>query len=170
MVTSKQDDLHEPTLKELEKILARKDIKGGNIPIVETSAQLNINIDHAFLILAQMMDKSIKKPPKVVPYSEAARTRKEHKESALESYRTLVRTNVTDYKCQWTAMSRKLKAHPDTQYFVALFGTSAAQKEFRLHTKSLRDEIVRARQAMYMDKLQALLKRILPDLSSTQDR
>ena len=170
LVSAKYDDVYEPYLKEIEKILARKDFKSANILVVETSAQQNVNVDQAFMVLAQLMDKTIKKLPKVTSYVDAAKLLAERKEQALETYRTRIRFLVTDYKCTWKDVCRKLKQYSDTQYFIKLFGSAEARDVFRRHIKDLRDQKVHEKQAFYMGKLQAILAHIFPDLASTQDR
>ena len=170
LVSSKYDDLYEPYVKDIDRLLSRREFRSANIVVVEASAQQNINVDHAFLILAQMMDKTVKKLPKVISYIEAAKQLAERKEAALEAYRARVRYLVTDYKCAWPDANQKLKQYLDTQHFVKLFGSAEAKSVFRRHIKALRDKKVQERQDFYMAKLQTLLLHIFPDLASTQDR
>lgn len=92
LVTTKNDDACESYVKEAEKLVNRKEYKGA-IPMVETSAHENINVDSAFVALAQLIDRS-KGRMKVVPFIEAARARKEVLDQATEVFQRLIRAQV----------------------------------------------------------------------------
>lgn len=57
LVTTKNDDANEQYVKEAEKLIMRKEYK-SSIIMVETSAHENINVDLAFMTIAQLVDKS----------------------------------------------------------------------------------------------------------------
>jgi glucocorticoid receptor DNA-binding factor 1 len=57
LVTAKNDEACEQGVREAERLVQRKEFKGC-IPIVETSSHDNVNVDQAFVLLAQMVDKS----------------------------------------------------------------------------------------------------------------
>ncbi len=68
LVTTKTDEGSEILMKEAERLVNRKEFK-GTIPLVETSAHDNVNVDTAFLLLAQMMDTKYKGHRiRVLPY------------------------------------------------------------------------------------------------------
>lgn len=56
-MTSKNDEACEQGVREAERLVQRKEFK-GSIPIVETSSHDNVNVDQAFFLLAQMVDKA----------------------------------------------------------------------------------------------------------------
>jgi glucocorticoid receptor DNA-binding factor 1 len=64
LVTTKNDEANEVYVKEAERLVQRKEFK-GTVMMVETSAHENINIDQAFITLAQMIDRT-KGRPKVI--------------------------------------------------------------------------------------------------------
>lgn len=64
--------------------------------MVETSAHENINVDLAFITLAQLIDRN-KGRIKTVPYSEAARARKEHLDHTTEAFQNLIRSQVIPF-------------------------------------------------------------------------
>jgi len=64
LVTTKNDEANEVYVKEAERLLQRKEFKGA-LPLVETSAHENINVDQAFITLAQLIDRT-KGRPKVL--------------------------------------------------------------------------------------------------------
>ncbi|XP_015111306.1 rho GTPase-activating protein 190 isoform X3 [Diachasma alloeum] len=164
LVTTKNDDANEQYVKEAEKLIMRKEYK-NSIVVVETSAHENINIDNAFLVLAQIIDKT-KMRSKVVPFAEAARARKELLDASTESLQRLIRIHVTDYRALWSQASKKLGQHKEFQNFVELFGIDATQRLFRRHIKKLKDEQVAKKIQGYLDMLPEILHEICPDISS----
>ncbi|XP_029033952.1 rho GTPase-activating protein 190 isoform X4 [Osmia bicornis bicornis] len=164
LVTTKNDDANEQYVKEAEKLVIRKEYK-GSILIVETSAHENINIDLAFMILAQLIDKT-KMRSKVTPFAEAARSRKELLDASTESLQRLIRIHVTDYRALWSQASKKLAQHKEFSTFVELFGIDATQRLFRRHIKKLKDEQVAKKIQGYLDMLPDILHEICPDITN----
>ncbi|XP_012277348.1 rho GTPase-activating protein 190 isoform X12 [Orussus abietinus] len=164
LVTTKNDDASEQYVKEAEKLVMRKEYK-NSILLVETSAHENINIDLAFVLLAQMIDKT-KMRSKVTPFAEAARARKELLDSSTESLQRLIRVHVTDYRALWSQASKKLAQYKEFTTFVELFGIDATQRQFRRHIKKLKDEQVAKKIQGYLDMLPEILQEICPDISN----
>lgn len=164
LVTTKNDDANEQYVKEAEKLVMRKEYK-GSILIIETSAHENINIDLAFMILAQLIDKT-KMRSKVIPFAEAARARKELLDASTESLQRLIRIHVTDYRALWSQASKKLAQHKEFSTFVELFGIDATQRLFRRHIKKLKDEQVAKKIQGYLDMLPDILHEICPDITN----
>ncbi|XP_032451674.1 rho GTPase-activating protein 190 isoform X7 [Nasonia vitripennis] len=164
LVTTKNDDANEQYVKEAEKLLMRKEYK-GSILMVETSAHENINVDLAFMTLAQLIDKT-KLRSKVIAFSEAARQRKELMDASTESLQRLIRMHVQDYRAIWSQSSKKLAQHREFTTFVELFGIDATQRLFRRHIKKLKDEQIAKKIQGYLDMLPDILHEICPDVSN----
>ena len=98
LVTTKNDEQQRTYVQEAEHLVGRKDLRGaGPIPIVETSAHRNVNIEMAFMTLAHLIERGPstgKNKPRIVSYAEAARARKEVDEVATEAYQSLIRAQV----------------------------------------------------------------------------
>lgn len=167
LVTTKNDDANELFVKEAEKLITRKEYKGA-IPMIETSAHENINVDSAFIALAQLIDRS-KGRMKVVPFIEAARARKEVLDQATEVFQRLIRAQVTDYRAGWVSTSKKLAMQPDFVRFVDQFGMDSAHRLFRRHVKKLKDEYLAQRVQGFMEMLPDVLQEMIPDLNTLQD-
>lgn len=155
-------------VKEVERLITRKDFK-GSIPLVETSAHENINVEAAFLLLAHLIDKT-KGRAKILPFSEARKNRHELLEVAKEAFINLLRTMVSDSKATWNACRKKLEPESDFIHYVELFGCDQAKKEFRAHTKRLRDEHIRTKEQRYLFRLPVLLKHFIPTLDHLPER
>lgn len=164
LVTTKNDDSNELYVREAEKICARKEYK-GQIVLVETSAHESINIDQAFIILAQMIEK-VKQRSKIVSYVEAAKLRTDLLNASSEFVTRLIRTQITDHRSIWTSSSKKLATHKEWIDFLELFGQEAGQRIFRRHIKKLREDYQAKKLQSYMDSFACVLQEILPDMNS----
>jgi hypothetical protein len=167
LVTTKNDDANELYVKEAEKLVSRKEYK-GSILMVETSAHENVNVDQAFIVLAQLIDRT-KGRPKITPFAEAARERKQVLDMATEAYQRLIRSQVLDFRALWSQTNKKLNQHQDFAHYVELFGLDSAQRLFRRHIKKLKDEHLAKRVQGYMEMLPDILQEMVPDLSNLQD-
>ncbi|XP_075218370.1 rho GTPase-activating protein 190 isoform X2 [Lycorma delicatula] len=167
LVTTKNDDANEAYVKEAEKVVQRKEYKGG-IPVVETSAHENINVDLAFVALAQLIDRT-KGRTKIVPFGEAARARKELLDSTTEAFMSLIRSQVTDYRALWSQTSKKFAKYEEFIRFTELFGMESTQRLFRRHVKKLKDEHLAKRVQGYMEMLPDILQEMVPEISTLRD-
>ncbi|KAL9878907.1 rho GTPase-activating protein 190 isoform 2-T9 [Glossina fuscipes fuscipes] len=163
LVTTKNDDCNELYIREAEKICQRKEYK-GMVQLVETSAHESINIDLAFLVLAQMIDK-VKNRIKIIAYQEAAKSRKELLESRSEAVTRLIRNQITDYHILWSQGSKLLAQFREWTEFLNTFGIDAGQKLFRRHMKKLRDDHLNKKLHQYLDKFAHTLEYLLPDIN-----
>ncbi|KAK9890323.1 hypothetical protein WA026_010422 [Henosepilachna vigintioctopunctata] len=166
-ITTKNDDADPGYLREADKLIQRKEFKGV-LPLVETSAHENVNVDLAFMVLAQMVDKC-KFRTKIIPYVEAARIRRELMDAASESFMRLIRLHVTDYHATWSQTIKILNAHNEWIYFVQIFGLDGTQRLFRRHIKMLKEEAITKRIAHYMELLPDILDKLNADRHSDGD-
>ncbi|KAL3841673.1 hypothetical protein ACJMK2_019787 [Sinanodonta woodiana] len=168
LATTKSDEMDERYFKEAEKLVNRKEFK-GSIPLVETAAHDNVNVDSAFLTLAYMMDKT-KPRTKIIPFTEAMSQRKEILEVASEAFSNLLRQRIVDSKTTLPSAKKKLEKEPDYQHYVDLFGSDKARKVIKQHTVALREEQIRKREIHFVKVLPDVLQVFLPDLETVGDR
>ncbi|KAL7744220.1 hypothetical protein ACLKA6_009185 [Drosophila palustris] len=164
LVTTKNDDAYELYVREAEKISQRKDYK-STVQLIETSAHESINIDLAFLMLAQMIDK-VKNRVKIISYQESAKSRKELLDIRSEAVTRLIRNQITDYHILWSQGSKMLSQYREWNEFLNIFGHEAGQKLFRRHMKKLRDDHLNKKLHQYLDKFALALEYLLPDISA----
>lgn len=167
LVTTKNDEANEHFVREAEKICQRKEYK-GNVFLVETSSHEAINIDLAFMILAQAIEKA-KVRTKITSYAEASRSRKELLDCSTEAVSRLIRSQITDYHTTWMQAAKMLAIHKDWQEFLELFGQEAGQRIFRRHIKKLREENMTRRLQAYMNNFNSVLHEFLPDLQTVNN-
>ncbi|XP_075987225.1 rho GTPase-activating protein 190 isoform X3 [Anticarsia gemmatalis] len=158
LVTSKNDEACEQGVREAERLVQRKEFKGA-IPIVETSSHDNVNVDHAFFLLAQMCDKS-KARIKVANYAEALRIRRETLDFVTEAFTQLIRMHVQDHKEMWSAASKRLCNFPEWIKFVQQFGNDGTQVVFRRHIRRLKEERSAKKLRKQLAKLPQILSRM----------
>jgi len=100
LVTTKNDELVRSHAVEAEHLLTRKELRGaGPIPVVETSANLNVNVDLAFMMLAHLIERASsgttgKLRQRPITYGEALRSRQELLEAATTAYSNLIGCQV----------------------------------------------------------------------------
>ncbi|XP_070136652.1 rho GTPase-activating protein 190 isoform X6 [Drosophila bipectinata] len=164
LVTTKNDDAYELYVREAEKISQRKDYK-STVQLIETSAHESINIDLAFLLLAQMIDK-VKNRVKIISYQDSAKSRKELLDTRSEAVTRLIRNQITDYHVLWSQGSKMLSQYREWNEFLNIFGHEAGQKLFRRHMKKLRDDHLNKKLAQYLDKFALALECMLPDIGA----
>ncbi|XP_052745228.1 rho GTPase-activating protein 190 isoform X1 [Bicyclus anynana] len=158
LVTSKNDEACEQGVREAERLVQRKEFKGA-IPIVETSSHDNVNVDHAFFLLAQMVDKS-KARIKVANYAEALRIRRETLDFVTEAFTQLIRIHVQDHKEIWSTVSKRLCHYPEWVKFVQQFGNDGTQVVFRRHIRRLKEERSAKKLRKQLAKLPQVLARM----------
>ncbi|XP_050671751.1 rho GTPase-activating protein 190-like [Leptidea sinapis] len=163
LVTSKNDESCEQGVREAERLVQRKEFK-GSIPIVETSSHDNVNVDQAFFLLAQMIDKS-KARIKVANYAEALRIRREQLDFVTEAFTQLIRIHVQDHKEMWSSASKRLCQYPEWTKFVQHFGNDGTQVVYRRHIRRLKDE----RSAKKLRKQLAKLPQVLTRMQLSTD-
>uniref|UniRef100_A0A2R5LC18 Putative rho-gtpase-activating protein n=1 Tax=Ornithodoros turicata TaxID=34597 RepID=A0A2R5LC18_9ACAR len=167
LATTKGDEAVDAYIREAERLVARKDLK-GQVPLVETSAHENINVENAFLLIAQMADKAARGGRggvgRIAPFTEAVRARREALDQATEAFQSLVRTQVTDHRVVWSSVSKRLSQSPEFERYCGLFGRSAARTAFDRHVRRLREEHVGRRVRGYLRALPAALADLLPNL------
>ncbi|CAH2060651.1 unnamed protein product, partial [Iphiclides podalirius] len=161
LVTSKNDEACEQGVREAERLVTRKEFK-GSVPIVETSSHDNVNVDQAFFLLAQMVDKA-KARIKVANYAEALRIRRETLDFVTEAFTQLIRIHVQDHKEMWSAASKRLSHFPEWIKFVQQFGNDGTQVVYRRHIRRLKEERSAKKLRKQLAKLpQALSRMNLP--------
>ncbi|CAE1156293.1 ARHGAP5 [Acanthosepion pharaonis] len=166
LATTKHDEAVERFCKEAVALVTRSKV---NIPIVETSALENINVELAFMTLAHLIDGT-KVRKKIIPFADAYRARKDVLEVATKAYKKLLNTQVTDPKALWTTWKKKFMKESDYIHYVDLFGTEQAMEHFRKHTKQLREEQLRRRELHYLDSLPSVLQHFFPSLDVISDK
>lgn len=164
LATTKQDEGSEIYIREAERLVNRKDFR-GYIPMIETSAHENVNVDLPFIVCAQLIDRT-KGRAKMLSFHDAMRFRKECMDYANETFQALIRMNITDYRSAWHTSFKKLSPTPEFITFCDLFGQDAAHMAFKRHTRKLKEDYIGRKMQMYMRILPEVLSELVPDLDA----
>lgn len=164
-VTTKHDEASQLLLVEAERLVNQRDFR-GLVPTVETSAQENVNINMAFLVCAQLIDKTRAKL-RVPPYFEAHKNHTDLLNAASEAYLGLIRSTVIDYRSSWQQVCIKLSHNPEFLQYTYLHGLDKASLVFKSHLNRLRDDYINQRAQNYLKMLPDILNELIP--SNTND-
>ncbi len=168
LVLTKCDEGTQEGFRESEKLISRKELRGLSIPVVETSSHNNINIETAFIILGYLIDSKASRgvsKPKIFPFREASKFRKEVLDVSRGAYARKLKLCVQDYRVTWHQWTRQFGRDPDFIHFCELFGAMKAQKLFRIHQKELREQQLQKRLDSQSGKLPEVRDCILHWLS-----
>lgn len=138
-----------------------------NLPVVETSARSNVNVDLAFLTLIQLIDKS-KGKPKIIPYFEALKHQSQLIASAKDRYEWLVNHIVKNHNETWPNISRRMQTSPEYKEYVFLEGTAKAKKLFQQHVHRLKQEHTERRRKGYISTLPLALSSLVSELDEIE--
>lgn len=164
IVASKCDDTQLSLLQELYRFIQSKKI---NAPIVECSAIEMVNVDLAFTVLAQLIDKG-KVRAKLTPYSEALKIHQELMDRKLQEYQALINRTVTDFQCLWKNVKKSIEDKPEYISHRDLYGSEACKKIFSKHIRKLRREFEERKLMEYMLKLPHALDALVPSISALE--
>ncbi|KAL2094255.1 hypothetical protein ACEWY4_008974 [Coilia grayii] len=138
-----------------------------NLPVVETSARSNVNVDLAFFSLIQLIDKSRGKP-KISPYFEALKHQSQLIASAKDRYEWLVNNIVKNHNETWPNISRRMQTSPEYKEYVFLEGTAKAKKLFQQHIHRLKQEHIERRRKGYLSTLPLALSSLVSELAEIE--
>uniref|UniRef100_A0A8C4R674 Rho GTPase activating protein 5 n=1 Tax=Eptatretus burgeri TaxID=7764 RepID=A0A8C4R674_EPTBU len=164
LVATKCDRQDERYVREVQAFAAGKKV---GLPLVETSAQQNINVSAAFLALAQLVEKA-KGKIKFTPYIEAARQAQEMMQNALCKYETLLGEVVGGHSANWRSAIKELKIYPQHQQLTDLVGLRKAEQLFVAHVQRLRAEHVLKKGREYSALLPRAFLALFDDLGEVQ--
>ncbi|CAG0903640.1 unnamed protein product [Cyprideis torosa] len=167
LATTKNDEYNEVFLKDAEKLVSRREFK-GSIPIVDTSSHLGINVDLAFLTVAQMIDKSrVRVRP--MSYAEGMARREMMVDRCEKTLSSLLRTHVTDFRTPWMPVLNKLTPYTEFQNFCSLLGRDRAKRIFDQYVRRLREEYIWKQVMEYLERLPSVFLELLADEEDMDD-
>ncbi|XP_077288931.1 rho GTPase-activating protein 190 isoform X2 [Arctopsyche grandis] len=157
LVTTKNDEAAERGVREAERLLGSRREWRAAIPIIETSSHLGVNIDHAFLLLSQMIDRS-KNRIKISSYQEALRVRREQLDTVTEAFQHLIRAHITDHRETWVMATRRLGNRAEWLALIDTLGEDALRRTLSRHARALRDSKLETRLRKHLAHLPAALR------------
>ena len=163
VAATKCDDLRKNSLDDCHKLFTSK--KLTNVPIIECSAEENVNVDLVFLLLAQLIEKG-RIRSRITPYSEAVQTHKETINNALENYQKLVEKQVSNFQSMWKNTKRIFETELEYLSVRDLCGIDTCKKIFNKHIRRLKKEAEDIKLAEYLIKIPAAFSEFFPTIQS----
>ncbi|CAG5095953.1 Oidioi.mRNA.OKI2018_I69.XSR.g14414.t1.cds [Oikopleura dioica] len=125
--------------------IEKKLLKQREVPIIETSADENVNISETFQVIASLVDKrrnnkESRKSVEVKPFRQAREEVLKNEARINEDFKEFLKENLVQYETTYKELEKKF--HPDSsafKTFVRLFGTSMARKVLRERVKDLKN-------------------------------
>ncbi|XP_070566536.1 rho GTPase-activating protein 5-like isoform X12 [Ptychodera flava] len=158
LVATKCDEAVDHYRKEADRFATSK-----KVHMIETSANENVNVETAFMYLAQLIDKRVK--AKIVTYHDASKHQKQIIEAATENYNALLQSRVTNYHTLWKTMQKEFEKEKEFERFVEVLGQRRAKLMFQRHIKKLHDDHLTKKLLQYLNTLPKALDDLLPDVN-----
>uniref|UniRef100_A0A914VSZ3 Rho GTPase-activating protein FF domain-containing protein n=1 Tax=Plectus sambesii TaxID=2011161 RepID=A0A914VSZ3_9BILA len=172
LVAAKYDDACIDGVKEVERLMSRKELRSYSIPVVDCSAVGNINVEAAFSLLGHVIDKC-KSKPKILNFKDAERTRREQCDVGRTAFVNRLRMYIPleewpRRRVTWSQLMTRLgmSRDPDFIHFCELFGRGQAQKLYRQYVNELREIWMQRKLAAYAPRLPEAFRRMLPDVDA----
>ncbi|CAH8542210.1 unnamed protein product [Heterobilharzia americana] len=141
----------------------RKSNEFKKIPVIETSAHKNINIEEAFLSLYKLMEcKNRINNFKCMSYVEAISKRNQEVRSATQSFIRLMFVSVPEFLTDWESFMARYSHHTDVVNYIGLVGSSGARHKF----ETVVQERLKTTKLHSLNKIPGLLMHLLPDLDA----
>nr|CAH8847146.1 unnamed protein product [Trichobilharzia regenti] len=161
MVLSKLDNCDISKLGGLE--FFRKSSEFRKIPVIETSAHENINIEEAFLTLFKLMESKVCISKfKHTPYLDAVNKRAEEIQSAMHAFIRLLLLSLPEFLTDWDSFMARYSHHTDVVNYINLVSSSNARRKF----ETVVQERLRTAKLHSLDRVPGLLMHLLPNLDA----
>ncbi|KAK2568305.1 Rho GTPase-activating protein 5 [Acropora cervicornis] len=162
LVATKCDDTQLNLLQEVHRFAQSKKL---NVPIIETSAHENVNVDLAFVVLAQLIDRG-KVRSKLIPFTEAQKTQREYLAKVVQDFQRLIDRTVTDFRAIWKNTKKLVENDREFLTHRDLCGLEACKRLFNKHIKKLKKEFEERKLNGYLSRLPGALDELMPTASS----
>ncbi|KAL5968776.1 Rho GTPase-activating protein 5 [Taenia solium] len=167
VVAAKRDNVDEQCLSSVTQFL-QKSADFRKIPVVETSAHKNINVELAFLTLARLLDnsgnssKSRSAKLKLLSYQEATREQDEHQRRLREAFVNRVSLSPAGFLTDWPTFLSRYSHQGDVARFIDLWGSEVARETFEQFTAQRKTETKRRHMAKLPEALSTMLLYVGP--------
>ncbi|KAA3673387.1 uncharacterized protein DEA37_0015165, partial [Paragonimus westermani] len=136
------------------------------IPLIETSAHQNVNIEQTFLTLVKLIDKPRTVKLRPLRYSDAIRMRKSEVEYASSAFKKLLSHAPPEFLESWEGFMKRYSQQGDVVTFINLVGTDVARREFIQHIAD-HENVTRRNN---FDRVTKVLASFLPNLDPVRDK
>ncbi|THD26922.1 Glucocorticoid receptor DNA-binding factor 1 [Fasciola hepatica] len=165
LAVSKFDTYRSQAVEELSSLLQKSsDFK--RIPLIETSAHENINVENTFLSLVKLMDKPRAPKIRCLRYVDAVQERKAELSNALTSFCKVMCQAPCEFLNGWDAFMARYSQQADVVTYLRLVGTSEACSKFEDYVKHRRH----VTKQHNLDQIAGLLSHFVPNLDIVRNK
>ena len=167
LVASKRDAVDEQCLSGVVQFL-QKSADFRKIPIVESSAHRNINVELAFLTLGRLLENSVtggksrSSKLKLLSYQEAIREQEEQQRRLREAFVNRVSLSPAGFLTDWSTFLSRYSHQGDVARFIDLWGSEVARETFEQYTAQRKTETKRRHMAKLPEALSTMLLYVGP--------
>ncbi|KAF6778681.1 hypothetical protein AHF37_02056 [Paragonimus kellicotti] len=136
------------------------------IPLIETSAHQNVNIEQTFLTLVKLIDKPRTVKLRPLRYSDAIHIRKGEVEYASNAFKKLLSHAPPEFLECWESFMKRYSQQGDVVTFISLVGTDVARREFNQYIAH-HENVTRRNN---FDRVKKVLASFLPNLDPIRDK
>ncbi|KAF7259324.1 hypothetical protein EG68_03412 [Paragonimus skrjabini miyazakii] len=136
------------------------------IPLIETSAHQNVNIEQTFLTLVKLIDKPRMVKLRPLRYSDAIHIRKSEVEYASNAFKKLLSHAPPEFLESWESFMKRYSQQGDVVTFISLVGTDVARREFNQYIAH-HENVTRRNN---FDRVTKVLAYFLPNLDPIRDK
>lgn len=167
-VTTKNDEANELFIAKAMGLVNQREFR-GMIPLIESSADENVNINTAFLTCAQLINR-IKSKLRIMPYLEARKNHRELLRAANDAYVGLIRSTVIDWTDSWQQVCKNISHNPEFLRYTYLHGLDKAHQVYKNHVTILKNECIDQKVQIFMKLLPDVLTDMIgPDQISNNN-
>ncbi|KAA0184348.1 Glucocorticoid receptor DNA-binding factor 1 [Fasciolopsis buskii] len=165
LAISKFDTYGSQGVEELSSLLQKSnDFK--KIPLIETSAHENINIENTFLSLVKLIDKPRAPKIRCPRYVDAIQERKTEVAVALKAFCKVMGQAPCEFLNSWDAFMARYSQQTDVVTYLRLVGTSDARSQFENYVEHRRQ----LTKQHNLDQIAGLLSHFVPSLDIVRDK
>ena len=160
LAMTKFDRVNESTAATVKDIVAKSK---RVIPMIEVSALEGLNVDRCFLMLAHLVNKKLANP-KMFTLSKSKRHRERYIQKMEEEFQTVLRIIPVQFDTPVEDARKMLEDHEEFTFLTNICGTKHINKIIRAKFTSLKQELVKEKQQVYIASLPQIFESILPNL------
>ena len=166
VAATKSDKLVIATMEKLQGLLSKCK---RPIPVVETSSVENVNTELVFYTLADMVAK-VKFKTKHLPYPDAEKLVKQHKDHLAEELQQLLNEKVTNCQLSQQQAVEAISTEPVYQSYISLLGSTGAKSLTRKHLRNIHLVQEEKKKAEFLEDLPYCLDHLVPEIDASANR
>uniref|UniRef100_A0A183A080 Dynamin-type G domain-containing protein n=1 Tax=Echinostoma caproni TaxID=27848 RepID=A0A183A080_9TREM len=165
LAISKFDTYGSQAMEELSSLL-QKSSEFKKVPLIETSAHENINVENTFLSLVKLIDKPRAQKIKCPRYVDAVQEREAELALALNLFYKVLNQAPCEFLNSWNAFMARYSQQTHVVTYIQLVGTTEARSRFENYVEHRRQ----VTKQHNLGQIAGLLSHFLPSLDIVRNK